>query len=48
MAACFDGSENVQMKTGDQIEIERSEKITKIIKLNRVSFLEVLGKKFDR
>ncbi|WP_026653186.1 NAD(+)/NADH kinase [Butyrivibrio proteoclasticus] len=48
VAACFDGSENVQMKTGDQIEIERSEKITKIIRLNRVSFLEVLGKKFDR
>lgn len=46
--AYFDGSGQIDMNTGDRIEIERSDKTTKIIRLNRVSFLEVLGKKFDK
>ena len=45
VVAFFDGSGKIEMSTGDSICIEKSAKITKIIKLNRVSFLEVLGKK---
>lgn len=48
VVAFFDGSGKIEMSTGDSICIEKSAKITKIIKLNRVSFLEVLGKKFDK
>ena len=48
VVAYFDGSGRIDMNTGDRIEIERSDKTTKIIRLNRVSFLEVLGKKFDK
>ncbi|WP_029231206.1 NAD(+)/NADH kinase [Butyrivibrio sp. VCB2006] len=47
VVAYFDGSGRIDMNTGDRIEIERSDKTTKIIRLNRVSFLEVLGKKFE-
>ncbi|WP_026516267.1 NAD(+)/NADH kinase [Butyrivibrio sp. MC2021] len=46
--ASFDGSGVINLKTGDRIEIIKSKKTTKIIKLNRVSFIEVLGKKFDK
>ena len=46
--ASFDGSGVINLKTGDRIEIIKSKKTTKIIKFNRVSFLEVLGKKFDK
>lgn len=46
--AYFDGSGQIDLKTGDRIEIERSNKTTKIIKLSKESFLQVLGKKFDR
>ena len=48
VVAYFDGSGKIEMVTGDSICIEKSAKKTKIIKLNRVSFLEVLGKKFDK
>ena len=48
VAACFDGSSNIQMNTGDHIQIRKSNKYTKILRLNKVSFLEVLGKKFDK
>jgi NAD+ kinase len=46
--AYFDGSGRIDLNTGDRLEIERTDKTTEIIKLNRVSFLEVLGKKFDK
>ena len=45
--ANFDGSHKVTLKTGDRIEIRQSEKKTDIIKLNNVSFLEVLHKKMN-
>jgi NAD+ kinase len=48
VVAYFDGSGRIDMNTGDRISIEKSNKKTKIIKLNRVSFLEVLGRKFDK
>lgn len=41
----FDGSEKVDLKTGDKIRIKQSEKVTQIIKLSKVSFLDVLHKK---
>lgn len=46
--AYFDGSGCIDLVTGNRIEIERSSKTTKIIKLNKVSFLQALGKKFDK
>ena len=45
--AYFDGSGRLELKTGSRIEIERANKTTKIVKLNKVSFLQALGKKFD-
>ncbi len=46
VVASFDGSGIIEMTTGDRIAIEKSSKTTKILKLNRVSFLQVLGEKF--
>jgi len=43
--ANFDGSHVIPLCTGDKIRIVKSEKITEFIKLNQVSFLEVLHKK---
>lgn len=43
----IDGGHNVELTTGDQIVIKRSEKVTRIIRLNEVSFLEVLHKKMS-
>lgn len=43
----YDGSHKVTLRTGDLIDITQSAKITKIIKLNKVSFLEVLHKKMS-
>lgn len=45
--ANFDGSHCVRLATGDKIRITRSDKETKIVKLNKVSFLEVLHKKMS-
>ncbi len=41
----FDGGEMVPLRTGDKICIRRSEKVTQFIRLNQVSFLEVLHRK---
>ena len=43
----FDGRHRVELSTGDQINIRRSDKTTRIIKLSKVSFLEVLHKKME-
>ena len=40
-----DGSERISMETGDKIFISKAENTTKIIKLSKVSFLEILHKK---
>ena len=40
-----DGNERVSMETGDKIFISKAENTTKIIKLRKVSFLEILNKK---
>lgn len=47
MEVSFDGTNGIPVKTGDRIKIEKSEKITHIIHVNEVSFLEVLNKKMS-
>ena len=43
--AMSDGAAHFELKTGDTFAVRRSDKRTRIIKLNRVSFLEVLQQK---
>lgn len=43
--ASFDGRHPVNLNEGDKIRIIRSDKVTKILKLSKVSFLETLQKK---
>ena len=45
--ASFDGASRVSMITGDRILIEKSQKDTRIIKINNISFLETLRKKMS-
>ena len=45
LEANFDGSHVIKLNTGDRVRIVESEKITEFIKLNKVSFLEVLNQK---
>ena len=44
----FDGSGTLLMNTGDRIEIKKSKKTTKILRLSQVSFLEKISKKFEK
>lgn len=44
-AAVFDGDIEVLMETGDRILIHKAERKTKIVKISKVSFLEVLRRK---
>ncbi|MER2025569.1 MAG: NAD(+) kinase, partial [Eubacteriales bacterium] len=41
----FDGGVYVSVAEGDRIETKKSEKCTKIVKINDISFLEVLRQK---
>ena len=43
----FDGSHVTPLRTGDRIRIARSDKVTEFIRLNQVSFLEVLHRKMQ-
>lgn len=43
--AVFDGEVSVPMATGDYVEIHRSEKTADILKISKISFLEVLRNK---
>lgn len=45
--ANFDGSHKISMCSGDRIRIVQSEKITEFLRLNQMSFMEVLHKKFS-
>ena len=38
----FDGDTQVRLKTGDRVRIEKSETVTMLIRLKKVSFLENL------
>ena len=44
----FDGDTCVPVKTGDYVEIQKSTEVTRILKINQVSFLEVLRNKLNR
>ena len=44
----FDGDTSVELKTGDYVEIVRSGEVTPILKINQISFLEVLRDKLSR
>lgn len=41
----FDGADVVPLKTGDRVTIKKSEAATKLIKLSKISFLEILRRK---
>lgn len=43
----FDGSHKMTLYTGDKVEIEKAVMTTGIVKLSRVSFLEILHKKMS-
>ena len=43
----FDASHMIPLRTGDMIRIARSEKVTEFIRLNQVSFLDVLHRKMQ-
>lgn len=45
--AIFDGSHKQSLQTGDKLEIKKSRKTTGIVKLNQVSFLEILHRKMS-
>lgn len=45
--ANFDGSHKISMCSGDRIRIVQSEKITEFLKLNQMSFMELLHRKFS-
>lgn len=45
--ANFDGSHVIPLKTGDKMRVVRSEKATEFIRLNQVSFLEILHRKMQ-
>lgn len=45
--AIFDGCHKVALRTGERIEIRRSEKTSGIVKLSQMSFLEVLHRKMN-
>lgn len=45
--ASFDGAANIPMETGDFIIIERASQNTQLVKINNISFLEVLRKKMS-
>lgn len=44
----FDGDTYVPMETGDYVDIRKSTEVTRILKINQVSFLEVLRDKLSR
>lgn len=41
----FDGDRNIEVHTGDKIVIQKAKDTTKLLKLSKVSFLEILRKK---
>lgn len=45
--ASFDGDTCVKLGLGDTIRISRSSRITRLVKINNISFLEVLRKKMN-
>lgn len=46
--AAFDGDNCLELQSGDYVEIQRSTEVTRILKINQVSFLDVLRNKLSR
>ena len=46
--AYFDGNERVELHQGDRFVIQQSEKTTRLIQLERRSFLETLHRKLNK
>ena len=44
-ALSFDGERNIDVYTGDKIVIKKADHSTRLLKLSKISFLEVLRKK---
>lgn len=45
--AIFDGDTSVALDVGDTVTIRKSNKVTKLLKINNISFLEVLRRKMN-
>ncbi len=45
MCTTFDGADVVSLKTGDRVTVRKAEAATKLIRLSRMSFLEILRRK---
>ena len=45
--ANFDGAGKISIEAGDRIRIKKARKSTKFIRINKVSFLDVLHKKLS-
>lgn len=43
----FDGDTSVHLDVGDTVEIRKSSRVTRLLKINNISFLEVLRKKMN-
>ncbi len=43
----FDGSGMISIQAGDRIRVKKSDKVTRFLKVNKVSFLDVLHKKLS-
>lgn len=43
----FDGDHNIRLEVGDQIVVHRAQAYAKILKISKVSFLEILRKKME-
>lgn len=41
----FDGADMVELRTGDRVTITKSGRVTRLMKLNKVSFMEILRRK---
>ncbi len=47
MEVTFDGNQKIQVTTGDRIRVVQSDKVTEFVKINQVSFLDVLHRKLS-
>lgn len=45
---CVDGSKAFSLKNGDQIRVRQSKHTTKLVRLSKKSFCEILDKKMER
>ena len=46
-SVAFDGNEAAVLLPGDTVTVERSDRVTKLVKLGKASFLEILREKMS-